>query len=75
MSDLVDQAQALEQMHREAAMAAHASRSTLCAEAATHCEAPRCGQAIPDARRRAVPGVRLCVECQAELERQGRRGA
>jgi phage/conjugal plasmid C-4 type zinc finger TraR family protein len=30
----------------------------------THCEA--CEAAIPEARRRAVPGVRLCVACQSE---------
>jgi len=24
-----------------------------------------CGRAIPEARRAAVPGARLCVECQA----------
>lgn len=23
-----------------------------------------CGQAIPEARREAIPGVRLCVSCQ-----------
>ncbi len=28
-----------------------------------HCE--ECEAAIPEARRRAVPGVRLCVSCQA----------
>ena len=28
-----------------------------------HCE--ECEVAIPDARRRAVPGVRLCVSCQS----------
>ena len=27
----------------------------------THCEA--CDAAIPEARRQAVPGVRLCVAC------------
>ena len=27
---------------------------------------------IPEARRRAIPGVRLCVGCQSELEK-GRR--
>ncbi|MFP4132070.1 MAG: DksA/TraR family C4-type zinc finger protein [Thiohalospira sp.] len=27
-----------------------------------HCE--ECGEAIPEARRRAVPGVRLCITCQ-----------
>jgi phage/conjugal plasmid C-4 type zinc finger TraR family protein len=28
-----------------------------------------CGEPIPEARRRAVPGVRLCVACQAERDR------
>lgn len=34
----------------------------------THCE--ECGAEIPPARRAAVPGVRLCVPCQAEDDRQ-----
>ena len=34
----------------------------------THCQ--ECETAIPDARRKAIPGVRLCVSCQAELEEQ-----
>jgi phage/conjugal plasmid C-4 type zinc finger TraR family protein len=29
-----------------------------------------CDAAIPEARRKAVPGVRLCVSCQAEQDRQ-----
>lgn len=29
----------------------------------THCE--HCDAAIPEARRSAVPGVRLCVPCQS----------
>jgi phage/conjugal plasmid C-4 type zinc finger TraR family protein len=28
-----------------------------------------CGEMIPEARRRAVPGVRRCRECQAEADR------
>ena len=32
-------------------------------ESLTHCE--QCGADIPAARRDAVPGVRLCVGCQA----------
>ena len=32
----------------------------------THCE--ECDTVIPDARRKAIPGVRLCVNCQSELE-------
>jgi len=29
-------------------------------------ECQECGEAIPEARRKAVPGVRLCIACQAE---------
>ena len=36
-------------------------------EGPTHCE--ECGIAIPDARRKAVPGVRFCVNCQSEVEK------
>lgn len=32
----------------------------------SHCE--ECDAAIPEARRRAVPGVRLCVGCQSGLD-------
>ncbi len=33
----------------------------------SHCA--DCGAAIPDARRVAMPGVRLCVPCQEEDDR------
>ena len=33
-----------------------------------NCEA--CNEPIPDARRDAVPGVRLCVDCQAEFDKK-----
>lgn len=33
-----------------------------------HCE--ECGNAIPAARREAIPGVRLCVTCQTEQDRE-----
>lgn len=36
--------------------------------AATHCLT--CGTAIPEARRTAVPGVRLCIACQTEKDRE-----
>lgn len=35
-------------------------------ESATHCE--ECESLIPEARRKAIPGVRLCVSCQSERE-------
>ena len=34
----------------------------------SHCA--ECDTVIPDARRKAVPGVRLCVSCQSELEKK-----
>jgi phage/conjugal plasmid C-4 type zinc finger TraR family protein len=37
-------------------------------ESLTHCE--ECGAAIPDARRKAIPGVRFCVDCQSEFEKK-----
>lgn len=35
---------------------------------ATHCD--ECGEAIPERRREAIPGVRLCVECQSLADEQ-----
>ncbi len=40
-------------------------------ESLTHCE--ECGVAIPEARRKAIPGVRYCVGCQSELERDRKK--
>jgi len=37
-------------------------------EGLTHCE--ECEAIIPEARRKAIPGVRLCVSCQSALERR-----
>jgi phage/conjugal plasmid C-4 type zinc finger TraR family protein len=33
----------------------------------SHCE--ECGDEIPEPRRKAVPGVRLCLTCQEERDR------
>ena len=32
-----------------------------------------CGTEIPPARRAAIPGVRLCLDCQAEFDRDTAR--
>ncbi|QKT04488.1 DksA/TraR family C4-type zinc finger protein [Ectothiorhodospiraceae bacterium 2226] len=37
-------------------------------ESRQHCE--ECGEAIPEARRKAVPGVRLCIRCQEVHDRE-----
>jgi phage/conjugal plasmid C-4 type zinc finger TraR family protein len=40
-------------------------------ESLSHCE--ECAAAIPEARRKAVPGVHLCVACQTEYDREQAR--
>lgn len=37
-------------------------------ESLSHCA--ECTAPIPEARRQAVPGVRLCVACQGEQDKQ-----
>ncbi len=37
-------------------------------ESLSHCE--ECEAPIPEARRQAVPGVRLCVQCQAAHDQE-----
>lgn len=33
-------------------------------------ECEECGDAIPEPRRQAIPGVRLCVSCQQTLDKE-----
>lgn len=42
-------------------------------ESLRHCM--ECETIIPEARRKAIPGVCLCVECQSALEKQEIRSA
>ena len=42
-------------------------------ESLKHCE--ECDTAIPEARRKAVPGVRLCVPCQEAQDAEEAGGA
>jgi len=37
-------------------------------ESLNNCE--ECENVIPDARRKAIPGVRLCVNCQSENDKK-----
>ena len=39
-------------------------------ESAAHCDG--CAEPIPEARRQALPGVRLCVKCQEEADKEAR---
>ena len=35
-------------------------------ESETHCE--ECDAEIPEGRRQAIPGVKLCIQCQSALD-------
>ncbi|WP_118138205.1 DksA/TraR family C4-type zinc finger protein [Oceanicella sp. SM1341] len=37
-------------------------------ESRTHCA--ECEEPIPEARRQALPGVKLCIDCQQERDRR-----
>lgn len=74
--DECDRASELEEAQREAAIA-QARSKVLSGDwrviSATWCEADFCGERIPDARRQAMPGVRLCVDCQWRSESMDHR--
>ena len=42
------------------------SRPTLQGESLERCA--ECEEEIPDARRKAIPGVKLCIDCQQERD-------
>lgn len=42
------------------------SRRRPVGESPTHCA--ECEEPIPEARRRALPGVKLCIDCQKERD-------
>ena len=66
MSDVLDRMQermALLFEMQEQALLASATRAH--GESARHCS---CGNAIPEARRRTLPGVQTCAACQQVIE-------
>lgn len=69
--DVNDIASEVEEMFREHAITAQLAQASGSGLSATHCE--NCGEAIPEARRMAVPGVELCVPCKQHIERMGGR--
>lgn len=79
MTDIWDRAQAAELRDREQALARHAADHPAVDPAqwrkrsSKWCKGPACGERIPDERRRAVPGVEFCVECQALKEHADER--
>ena len=78
MADDIDRASGLEAWFRERALNAQRERAGFAEAAdwnqlsAKWCVESDCGERIPDARRKALPGVQRCVTCQ-ELEEKGAR--
>lgn len=66
MTDILDRAQALEQLHREIALKRRVTMTHQ--ESALYCE--DCGEEIPPQRRAAIRGVIRCVTCQGNHERK-----
>lgn len=65
MADLADLAQQSTEAYLKAARR-NSQRFKPLGESAEFCD--ECGEAIPEARRAAVPGCRLCVTCQEESD-------
>ncbi|MBU1352112.1 MAG: TraR/DksA C4-type zinc finger protein [Gammaproteobacteria bacterium] len=74
MTDDIDRAQAREAQMLADALRDQARRAGLAgkttADSAEFCQARGCGEEIPDTRRNALPGVQLCVACQARQEKK-----
>lgn len=67
--DIIDSASEVEELQRNAALAAH--RMNRDAVSAMRCS--DCDEELPQARRIAYPGCTMCVSCQADAERRNRR--
>ncbi|MDR3323256.1 MAG: TraR/DksA C4-type zinc finger protein [Zoogloeaceae bacterium] len=72
MTDISDRATEREETLRADALAAHFRRVGTEAVSAKRCAV--CDEPIPDARRRALPGVMTCVDCQSDIERALKQG-
>ena len=69
-ADWIDEAQEVTQLMVDNQIKRIRSSWISTAVASNECEC--CGGEIPETRRRIVPGVRLCVECQSIAELKGR---
>lgn len=69
MADIIDTANDHADYLLQLSIAQHQRRTAGHATSAEYCEA--CGIDIPEARRIAVPGCQLCIDCQQlrELKR------
>ena len=77
MTDILDRATEHEQEDRADALADQARRAGLAGKTVDDSarECTICDDLIPEERRRAIPGVQTCVDCQKEIERATRINA
>lgn len=68
MGDVIDRANDLAERERESALAAARART---ATGPGRAECQECGDAIPPARRKALPSSTLCVGCAEIAEARG----
>jgi len=71
MTDIYDQASALEEQTRERALAAQAKRAGLVGKTVkdSRIDCIDCGEDIPLNRRHALPGCTRCIHCQERKEK------
>lgn len=69
-----DKAQQLEMTERDSCISAIRSKVSKAAEtpSALVCMNDGCSNEIPEARRKAYPGVQLCISCKTLSEKYGR---
>ena len=68
MPDEIDRAQEANDLFQSDALAAHQRRAQQARPGQGLDECVDCGEPIPEARRRAVPGCQRCIDCQADSE-------
>ncbi|EKE2594390.1 TraR/DksA family transcriptional regulator [Salmonella enterica subsp. enterica serovar Nima] len=67
MSEQIDEAQALDALHRQSALERHRRRTAGDHDNETgYCQS--CGEPIPAARLAACPGALRCIDCQTVYE-------
>ncbi|MCX8507178.1 MAG: TraR/DksA C4-type zinc finger protein [Alphaproteobacteria bacterium] len=70
MSDYVDDAADISEAERASLLSAHNRQQWRALLRPDSPNCANCGDEIPALRRRAVPGARLCVDCQNRTEKQ-----
>jgi len=65
MADECDIAQEMQELHLRVTLES-VGRPRPCGPSLRRCQ--ECDEEIPEARRRAIPGVRLCVSCQEDID-------